>query len=123
MTYKKRISRGKVVTDSDIEKLADEAESGYDVTQLKKRVGRHQRNHSGSFASLRRIAAQNHAKRIRFKDSTAEQRCSIDGWASRRRNDPLTDSYMPTTRSLHDTFGLLKPHRLQLMQLSAACWC
>ena len=36
----KNISKGKVVTESDIEALANEAEAGYDDAVLKKRVGR-----------------------------------------------------------------------------------
>lgn len=37
---KKNVSKGKVVTDEEIEALAAEAEEGYDVDKLKKRVGR-----------------------------------------------------------------------------------
>ena len=36
----KNVSKGKVVTDSDIDELAEEAEAGYDVTKLKRSVGR-----------------------------------------------------------------------------------
>ncbi len=41
MTDKKtNTSKGKVVTEAEIEALADEAEAGYDAAKLKKRVGR-----------------------------------------------------------------------------------
>ncbi len=35
-----RTAKGAVLTDSDIEKLADEAEAGYDVKELRRRGGR-----------------------------------------------------------------------------------
>lgn len=37
---KKNVSKGKEVTEADIEALAAEAEEGYDIDELKKRVGR-----------------------------------------------------------------------------------
>ena len=33
-------SRGKPITDADIERMADEAEAGYDITTLRPRGGR-----------------------------------------------------------------------------------
>lgn len=35
-----KTSKGKVVTEVDIQALVDEAELGYDISKLKKRVGR-----------------------------------------------------------------------------------
>jgi hypothetical protein len=40
MMSKKNVSKGKEVTEADIEALAAEAEAGYDIDELKKRVGR-----------------------------------------------------------------------------------
>ena len=39
-TSPRRTSEGKPITDETIERLADEAEAGYDVTELRRRGGR-----------------------------------------------------------------------------------
>ena len=65
---------GKVLTEADIEALADEAEAGYDVSKLDPNmaiaVGQRRKTAMGRIFTVKRISAMNREALIRFDDKT-----------------------------------------------------